>query len=163
MALLIALVALAVGGLACWLSGRSWAASHRLAKEMVSLRDRLLRLEQARDVEGALGRPVGPPAGAEDFGSFAHRLEAVERRAREARTLALSGGKAAGTDAPRALLVESLRVQGYASVRVIEEAPDGRLLVEAEREEGFVEKGWLGRDANGGVRFRPVRAVRAFP
>jgi hypothetical protein len=131
---------------------------------MVHLRDRLLRIEQAREVEGTLGRPVGPAAAAEEVTSFARRLEAIERRVRETRALALAGaGGHAQDPTPRLALVEALRAHGYAEVRVIEEAEDGRLLVEAEREEGFVEKGWLAPDGEGGVRFRPVRAVRAFP
>ncbi len=158
-------VALAAALLGCWLSGRAWAAARRLALEMVHLRQRLARLEEA----GAGARAMGGGAAAPEARALGGRLDLLEgelaalrARASHAAAPAPAGRAAAAGDPPAADLRERLSRAGYGGVTLVEEGADGAWLVEAERE-GILVKGWVRAAPEGGVEVRGVSSVRAFP
>ncbi|MDA1195717.1 MAG: hypothetical protein O2894_11100, partial [Planctomycetota bacterium] len=76
MALLLALLALIVAGLAVLAAWRSHRSAHRLALEMVQLRDRLARAEAAR--AAAVARAAEQPALAVDDEGTRERLAHLE-------------------------------------------------------------------------------------
>lgn len=159
---LLPIVALAVGLLACWLSGRSWAASRRLALEMIHLRARLLRLEDGSG-PAAGGRRIADARELTAAG-LGERLDLLEAELAAVRTRAAgpaATATASGGLAPDDLHARLLRA-GYSSVVVLERRSDSAWLVEAERD-GLLEKGWAHATPTGGVEVRGVSSLRAFP
>ncbi len=156
------ILALAVGLLACWLSGRSWAASRRLALEMIHLRARLLRLEEGSG-PAAGGRRVADARELTAAG-LGERLDLLEAELAVVRTR--SAGPVATATANRSAAPDDLHARllraGYTGVVVLERRSDTAWLVEAERE-GVLEKGWAHAMPAGGVEVRGVSSLRAFP
>ncbi len=162
---ILALVAAAVAILLAWRSSR---ASHRLALEMVQLRDRLSAAETHYRELAEAAAHAPPQARAPDT-TLAPRLEAVEdalearlRTARAHPTRAVVPD--AGED-PRERIRRGLRKQGYTHVAFLtveDDAEDADVLVEAERE-GVMSKGRVALAADGSVSFRSVSSLRAFP
>ena len=159
MALMLAILALVIAGLACVAAWRAQRASHRLALEMIQLRDRLAKAEAGREAAERRVR-LAPPAESVDT-HLRERVEAVEARLRAAmerdRSLP-SEGEQDVRDAIRAHLGR----QGYTRIAFLETGADGSVLVEAERH-GTMSKGRAEVLADGGVRIRSVSSMRAFP
>lgn len=141
---------------------RTRRATRELARELVQLRDRLLRAER----ESGLGdAPAGrDAAGSRRVEALAARIEELEDALR--RTVDRRGAPGAprgGADRDAsAQVVDALRGRGYQQVTVVETRADGSVLVEAERD-GVFAKGVARVTSEGGVELESVSSVRAFP
>lgn len=164
MPLTLAILALVAAALAILLAWRSARASHRLALEMVHLRDRLAAAEAHYGELAEAAADAAPEERAPDA-TLTPRVEALEERLRVA--LASSARPAApdvGED-PRERIRRGLRKQGYTYVAFLPSDGDGEdaeLFVEAERE-GVMSKGRVALADDGSVTFRSVSSLRAFP
>ncbi len=176
MPLTLAILAIVAAAAAILLAWRSSRASHRLALEMVQLRDRLTAAE-AHYRELAEAAAHAPPKERAPDTTFAPRLEALEHALEGAleerlRTALAHQTRAAVPDAgedPRERIRRALRKQGYTYVAFLpvesaaeNDAAEADLLVEAERE-GVMSKGRVALAADGSVSFRSVSSLRAFP
>ena len=161
MAVMLSILALVVAGAACIAAWRAHRASHRLALEMVHLRDRLTAAEAGREKAERRARHAPQTASGDDH--LRERIEAVEARLRAAMeredALALHGE---GEHDVRDEIRKHLRRQGYHRIAFLESGADGSVLVEAERH-GTTTKGRAEVDSDGRVRLRSVSSVRAFP
>ncbi|MDJ0975769.1 MAG: hypothetical protein QNJ98_15010 [Planctomycetota bacterium] len=142
---------------------RTRRATRELARELVQLRERLLRAER----QGGLGDVphAGDAEGSRRVEALATRIDELEERLRRTvdRRGAPGGPRDDGT--PRevsAQVVDALRGRGYHQVTVVDTRADGSVLVEAERD-GVFAKGVARVTADGGVELESVSSVRAFP
>lgn len=159
MDILLGMIALAGAAAACVAAWRAHRASHRLALEMVQLRDRLTRAEAARDDAEARARHAAPAETVDSH--LRERLESVEARLRDAleREVEVDIEDEHGL---REEIGRQLRREGYHRIAFLESGSDGSVLVEAERQ-GTTAKGRAEIGADGRVRLRSVSSVRAFP
>jgi hypothetical protein len=162
MALTFSMLAVLAAAAAIVWSWRARAASHRLALEMVHLRERLARAESAR--EAAEARAAQHEGAASSETALARRVGLLEERLQEARSAEAANPRPPeeeGEDV-RGLVERHLRAQGYERVVVLgPTAPDG-VPVEVERA-GVTSKGRARVAPDGTVRLRSVSSVRAFP
>lgn len=159
MAIMLSILALVTALVACVAAWRAHRAAHRLAVEMVHLRDRLARAESAREAaERRAGEAV--PADSADE-RLRERMASLETRMREA----LEREAPLATDGEHDVhdeIRKRLQRDGYARIRFLEAHPDGSVLIEAERH-GTTTKGRARVGPDGRVRLRSVSSVRAFP
>jgi len=159
--LLLSILALVTAACAMLLAWRATRAAHRLALEMVHLRDRLAQAEaHFRDAAHAVVRTPSGPATVDP--SVTRRLASLEARVRAATDrpdAALAGG---AQDDPVERLRRRLLGDGYTRVTLLDTDPDGRVLVEAERD-GVTRKGRAALNADGSVSWTPLTTLRAFP
>jgi hypothetical protein len=159
-ALLISILAFVAAGCGAVLAWRASRAAHRLALEMVHLRDRLAQAEaRYRDGAHAVVRtPTGP---ATIDPSVTRRLAALEARVRAA-TERPAGASADTEQDATELIRRRLLRDGYTRVSLLDTGADGRVLLEAERD-GVTRKGRAALNADGSVAWQPVSTLRAFP
>jgi hypothetical protein len=169
---LLALLSVPLAGLAIVVAWRARAASHRLALEMVRLRDRLSEAEAAR--AAAEERAAHLPQGRDLDPELVTRIDRLEARERAARSReATVVGPVGGCEDLRVMVEERLRLQGFERVTFLPGSEDGAapegappgaggLIVEAERG-GVTAKGRAEVRPDGTVRLRSVSSVRAFP
>ena len=142
---------------------RTRRATREIARELVQLRDRLLRYERESDGGGDAGSRADDAA--ELVEAMSARIETLEERLRGAleRRVPLSVD-ADGSDTPELgdHVVAGLRRRGYQRVAVLDVREDGSVLVEAERD-GIVAKGLARVGEDGAVELASVSSVRAFP
>jgi hypothetical protein len=161
MALTLSLLALVVTVTATISAWRARAACHRLALEMVHLRDRLSKAETAR--EAAEARASHQPAAAAADPHVRERLDLVEQRLREVSEREVSRVVAPDDDTDlRTQITRRLQRDGYERIAFLEAAGDGSILVEAERG-GSTTKGRAELRADGQVRLTSISSYRAFP
>lgn len=159
MAILLSILALVIAGLACVAAWRAHRSSHRLALEMIHLRDRLAHAEAGREAAERRAKHARPAESVDSH--LRERVEAVEARL----GAALERDRAAvaeGTQDVRDEIRAHLSRQGYTRIAFLEGGPDGSVLVEAERH-GNTTKGRAHVLSDGRVRLRSVSSVRAFP
>lgn len=143
---------------------RTRRATREIARELVALRDRLLRAER----EGGFDPDLTSSERSADasVAAMSERVEELEARLRE--LIDRRGAEAAVVDvpetpaAPDVAVVRALGRAGYRRVAVLEVHDDGRVLVEAERE-GTLVKGMARLADDGGVQMVSVSSLRAFP
>jgi len=161
MALTLSLIAIVVTLTATVAAWRARAASHRLALEMIQLRDRLARAETAR--EAAEERAASQPAATVVDPHMRERLDLVEQRLQDVAEREVSTVVAADEDTDlRTKITKRLRREGYERIAFLESAGDGSLLVEAERG-GSTTKGRAELRPDGRVRLTSISTYRAFP
>jgi hypothetical protein len=159
MAIMLSILALVVASLACVAAWRAHRSSHRLALEMVQLRDRLAQAEAGRDAAERRAKLARPAESVDSH--LRDRVEAVEARlgaAMERDRAPMADGAHDLRDEIRAHLSR----QGYTRIAFLESGADGSVLVEAERH-GTMTKGRAQVLSDGRVRLRSVSSVRAFP
>jgi len=157
-ALLLSILAFVAAGLALGLAWRSRRQTHRLALEMVQLRDRLAAAEaRARDAAVPLPAPV--PAPDPTLGS---RLSALEERLRLALKPSSASLAASPTEDTHDVIRRRLRAEGYTHIAFLEGREPGDTRVEAERD-GVLRKGRVEVAADGSLALRTVSSLRAFP
>jgi len=159
-ALLLSILAFVLAGLALGLAWRSHRQTHRLALEMVQLRDRLAAAEAHRH-EGAAGLPRVHAATAADP-TLAPRIAALEERLHSAPRSAAAVEGAPAADDARAGLRQRLRAEGYRDIAFLDGTEPGDTLVEAERD-GVLTKGRIERTEDGSFVLRSISSLRAFP
>ena len=160
MTLVLALVSVPLACAALVAAWRARAASHRLALEMVQLRDRLTAAEAGREAAEARAA-VAAPGPAVD-GNLVARLDQLEAELRAAQARApLRAAPSEGCDDLRTTVEERLRLQGFRRVTFLETLGGG-LVVEAERG-GVTSKGRAEIRPDGTVHLRSISSVRAFP
>ena len=159
MAIMLSIIAVTVTVFACVAAWRAHRAAHRLALEMVHLRDRLVRAEAGR--EAAERRAAEAPPAEDADAALRERMASLEARLRDAleREAPLT---ADGEHDVRDEIRKHLLRKGYGRVQFLESRPDGSVLVEAERH-GATTKGRAEVGPDGRVRLRAVSSVRAFP
>ena len=180
MPVLVACVSVVLTAACCVLAWRGWRRAHNLALEMIQLRERLARAEQAwrederrvraeaeltqaraGDVDDARLRDL--ESRVDDLRSqLAHAVEANESLAARAEALEDPDDEAHETLDVRDLVRRGLRRQGFRRVRVIEVTAADKVLVEAERN-GITAKGTAWVDPDGQVILRSQSTLRAFP
>ncbi len=161
MPLLLSILALLAAGVAILLAWRSSRAAHRLALEMVQLRDRLEAAEQHYEDAAEAAAHQVPAAPAFDP-TVAPRLDAMEERLRGALEREAEPVPSAAEADPHAVIRRYFLSEGYTHVTLLEEDGESCVLVEAERE-GVIQKGRAALDEEGRVQWRPVSNLRAFP
>lgn len=161
MSLPLSILALVAAGIAIGVAWRSTRAAHRLALEMVHLRDRLAKAEaHYHDAVAAAERAV--EAAAQGDPSIAPRIEALEVRLRSERAAPKTRPVAPVEADPHDVVRRHLLREGYTHVAVLDTDDAGRMLVEAERD-GVTRKGRVTLRADGRLAWRSVSTLRAFP
>ncbi len=158
-------LSLAVAGLAIAIASdvRTRRATRELARELVTLRARLLQAEREGNLDARA--PVAEDAAAmlASIGTRMAELEALQGRLHTVLSRrANHAPEADGHVDAETLIVRRLHAQGYDAVVVLEVRADGALLVEAERE-GLVAKGIARVGTDGSVTVNGLSSVRAFP
>lgn len=143
---------------------RTRRATREIARELVQLRDRLLRAEREGGFDAAPESAVAADDAA--LAAMAARVEELEGRLRELVERPAADDEPGATEpvstAPADVVARELRRAGYGRVAVIEVNDDGSVRVEAERD-GTLVKGVARVDEEGTVRMAGVSSVRAFP
>ncbi len=143
---------------------RTRRATRELARELVQLRNRLLRAEHESGVDSeGDGRASGS---AQLVEAMSARIETLEHRLRDAleRRVAIGAGEPSEAGRPELgqQVVAGLHRRGYRDIVVLEVSEDGGVLVETERD-GIVAKGFARVTEDGAVELESVSSVRAFP
>lgn len=161
MPLLLSILALVAAAIAIGVAWRAARAAHRLALEMVQLRDRLARAEaHYEDAASAAERAV--EAASRGDPSLTARIEALEARLRSERVLQQAQASPPVEAEPQDVARRHLLREGYTHVAILDTDEAGRMLVEAERD-GITRKGRVTLKPDGRLEWRAVSTLRAFP